>query len=408
MNTFAAWRKLNRDQRNAFIAAFLGWALDAFDYFLLVFVIKDVGKEFHASDFTVSLATLLTLAFRPVGALIFGVIGDRYGRRLPLMADIVLYSFLELITGFAPNMTAFLVIRALFGIGMGGEWGLGSSLALETLPADVRGMFSGLLQEGYSFGYLLASIVFGIAFPYTGWRGLFVIGAFPALLSLFIRASVKESPAWQAGIKREPAVPVGSVIAANGRLFIYVVLLMTAFNFMSHGTQDVYPLFLQRQHRFPPHMVSVIAVTYNIGAIIGGWFFGSLSQRIGRRKAIIWAALLGIPLIPLWAFSKTAVLLAIGAFLIQFMVQGAWGVIPAHLTELAPAMARGTFIGVAYQTGNLIASINSPLEIALAKHWHGNLGVSLASVVFVVFLCVALITSIGKERKGVDLVDAPH
>ena len=407
MNTLAAWRSLNRDQKNAFLAAFLGWALDAFDYFLVVFVISEVGKEFHASDYKVSLATFLTLAFRPAGALIFGVLGDRFGRRVPLMVDIILYSFLELITGFAPNMTAFLVIRALFGIGMGGEWGLGSALALESIPAAIRGTFSGLLQEGYAFGYLLASAVYAVAFPYVGWRGLFVIGALPALLSLFIRSKVKESPAWLEGIEKEPAVPVGKVIAANWKIFVYVVLLMTAFNFMSHGTQDVYPLFLKKQHKFDPHTVGMIGVIYNIGAILGGWLFGSLSQRIGRRPAIISAALLGIPLIPLWAFSHSAVLLAIGAFCLQFMVQGAWGVVPAHLSELAPAMARSTFIGLAYQTGNLIASINLPLEIRLKDHFHGDFGKAIAIVGFIVFIALAVITSLGTERRGVEFVDKP-
>jgi len=387
------------------MAAFLGWALDAFDYFLVVFVISEVGKEFKATEYTVSLATFLTLAFRPVGALIFGALGDRFGRRVPLMVDIILYSFLELITGFAPNMTAFLVIRAMFGIGMGGEWGLGSALALESLPSNLRGMFSGLLQEGYAFGYLLASVVYGIAFPYVGWRGLFVIGALPALVSLFIRAKVKESAAWEAGIKKEPSVSVGKVIAANWKVFVYVVLLMTAFNFMSHGTQDVYPLFLKKQHKFDPHTVSLISITYNIGAILGGWFFGSISQKIGRRRAIICAALLGIPMIPMWAFSHTAVMLAIGAFCLQFMVQGAWGVIPAHLSELAPALARGTFIGLAYQTGNLIASVNLPLEIKLKDHFHGNFGMAIACVVFVVFIAVATITSLGVEMREVEFVD---
>lgn len=409
MSTIAAWRQLNRAQRNAFIAAFLGWALDAFDYFLLVFVINDVGKEFHASDYVVSLATFLTLAFRPVGALIFGILGDRFGRRIPLIVDIVLYSLLELITGFAPNMTAFLVIRALFGIGMGGEWGLGSALALESLPASIRGTFSGLLQEGYAAGYLIASVVYGVAFPYVGWRGLFMVGAIPALLSLFIRSSVQESPAWLQS-RRSPSTTekpmgVGQVIAANWKIFVYVVLMMTAFNFMSHGTQDVYPLFLKKEHKFDPHTVGTIGVIYNLGAILGGWFFGGISERIGRRRAIVCAVLLGIPLIPLWAFSKTAVLLALGAFLLQFMVQGAWGVVPAHLTELAPAMARGTFIGLAYQTGNLIASVNLPLEIKLADHWHGNFGLSIATVVLIVFIALAIITALGTEKRGAEFVD---
>jgi SHS family lactate transporter-like MFS transporter len=431
MSTLAAWRTLTSDQKNAFVAAFLGWALDAFDYFLLVFVIKDVAHEFHAAKLTVTLATMLTLAFRPVGALIFGVAGDRYGRRIPLMVDILVYSFLELLTGFAPTMTAFLVLRALFGIGMGGEWGLGSSLALETLPADVRGTFSGLLQEGYPAGYLLASVVYGLAFPYVGWRGLFMIGALPAVVSLFIRARVKESPVWlnsrtqattasanAGGLVPDASGPTtkpqpnpdnplnpgkNSGLLAPARLFAYLVLLMTCFNFMSHGTQDLYPLFLQTQHHFDPATVSRIAIVYNCGAFLGGWFFGGLSQRLGRRRTIVTAALFAIPMIPLWAFSPTAVLLAVGAFAMQFMVQGAWGVVPAHLTELAPGLSRGTFIGLAYQTGNLIASVNAPLEQHLADRWGGNYALALAAVVGVMVIVLAIVTALGPEAKGADL-----
>jgi len=405
MDIIPILRSLDKDQRNAFAAAFLGWCLDAFDFFVLVFVIKDVAREFHATKTWVTFAMTATLAMRPVGALIFGIAADRFGRRGPLMADIILYSILELLSGFAPTLTIFLVLRALFGIGMGGEWGLGASLALESAPPDKRGALSGLLQEGYVVGYLLAAIVYGLLFKYVGWRGMFFIGAAPALLSLFIRAKVKESPAWltQRG-KAMPAM-LWSDIRRNAGLFAYLVILMAAFNFMSHGAQDVYPTMLQTQHHFSPHTVGKIAVIYNIGALLGGLFFGSLSQRIGRRKAIVIAAILAIPMIPLWAFSHSAVMFAIGALLLQFMIQGAWGVIPAHLTELAPSLVRGTFIGFAYQCGNLIASIIGPVQSSLGEiRFHGNYALALAITVLIAVIAVALTAGLGKERHGIVFV----
>ena len=357
---------LNADQKNAFAASFLGWTLDSFDYFLLIFVISDVASEFHVDNTAVAYATTLTLAMRPVGALIFGWAADRYGRRLPLMLDILFYSLIELVTGFSPNLTTFLVLRALFGIGMGGEWGVGASLAMESAPEEARGLLSGILQEGYVVGYLLAAVAYAFVFPVLGWRWMFFIGVLPALLSLFIRLRVRESPVWQKTRREKLDWP--ALIKGNWTRFLYLVLLMTAFNFMSHGTQDIYPTFLKKQHHFNPHTVSAIAIIYNIGALCGGIFFGALSQTYGRRKAIVTAALLALPLVPLWAFSHTAGMLALGAFLMQFMVQGAWGAIPAHLTELSPNALRGVFPGLAYQLGNLCASINGPLQTTIAEH----------------------------------------
>jgi MFS transporter, SHS family, lactate transporter len=417
VNLISVWRMLSRDQRNAFVASFFGWALDAFDYFVLVFVIADVVKAFHTTKTDVAFALTLTLAMRPVGALIFGLAGDRYGRRIPLIVNVIVYSALELITGFSPALSVFLVCRALFGIGMGGEWGLGASLALESVPAEARGALSGLLQEGYPVGYLLATLVYWLAYPHVGWRGMFFIGAAPALLSIFIYLKVKESPVWlerrrqlDAAIAAHSAPPdggVASALKANVGLFFYLVALMAAFNFMSHGTQDLYPTFMQSQRHFSHDTVSLIAVIYNVGAIIGGMTFGSLSERIGRRKAIVTAALFALPIVPLWAFSPTAALLALGAFLMQVMAQGAWGVIPAHLSELSPPALRGTFTGFAYQCGNLIASINAPLQTVLAARYFGGedtgLGAAMACVVGVTVVAVAVITALGREKRGSNL-----
>jgi len=395
-------RALTPVQRNAFLAAYLGWTLDAFDFFILVFVIPDVAKDFKVEKTAVTYAIFLTLAFRPVGAFLFGWLGDRFGRRIPLLIDVVFYSIMELLSGFAPNLTAFLILRAVFGIAMGGEWGLGASLAMETVPARTRGLLSGILQQGYPVGYLLAAVVFRFVFPVLGWRWMFFIGVLPALLSLFIRFGVQESPVWVQSQKKRATQSLGWTVRRNLGLFAYMAVLMAAFNFMSHGTQDNYPTFLRVQHHFNPDTVSAIAITYNVGAIFGGIFFGALSQRIGRRRAIIIASLLALPIVPLWAYSHTAGMLALGAFGMQFFVQGAWGVIPAHLSELAPNALRGTFTGLAYQTGNLIASYNATLQSRIAESHGNNYSLALASVILVVLLAVAGVTALGREAPSVD------
>ena len=408
---FEVLRKLTPPQRNAFLAAFLGWTLDAFDYFVLVFVMKDIAAEFHVSEHAVAYALMLTLACRPIGALLFGMAADRYGRRIPLMVNIVCYSAINLVCGFSPNLTVLFVLRALFGIAMGGEWGLGASLAMETIPPESRGFLSGLLQEGYSTGYLLAAVAYGLVFPVLGWRWMFFIGALPALLSLFIRTKVQESPAWEEENRRRksaagegrPRVPLalGPIVRQHGRLFLYLVVLMTAFTFMSHGSQDVYPTFLQKQHHYKPGVVSSIAIIYNVGALLGGMYFGGLSQRVGRRRAIMTAALLALPIIPLWAFSHSIASFALGGFLMQFMVQGAWGIIPAHLSELSPNIVRGTFTGLAYQLGNLLSSANAPLQTYWAARLHGNYAVVMSIVMTIVLLSVAIVTGLGKEARDV-------
>ncbi|MBV8977069.1 MAG: MFS transporter [Alphaproteobacteria bacterium] len=395
-----ALKDWTKAQKHVVAASYLGWTLDAFDFFLMVFVIKDVAKEFGVGHEAVALAITLTLAFRALGAFVFGRLADRYGRRPVMMLDVGLYSVLGFSTAFAPNLTMFLIIRALFGIAMGGEWGIGASLTMETVKPESRGFVSGLLQSGYPTGYLLASIVYYLLYAAIGWRGLFMVGLAPALLILYIRSSVPESPGW----KREHArVSFLDVLRRHGGLALYAIVLMTAFNFFSHGTQDLYPTFLQVQHKFAPHTVGTIAVIYNIGAILGGIAFGSLSQKLGRRRTIVLAALLALPAVWLWAFSPSAAMLAAGAFLVQFFVQGAWGVIPAHLNELSPAEARGTFPGTVYQLGNFIASSNAVLQAHIAASQGGNYSLALAGVAIAAALAIALLALAGPEARSARL-----
>ena len=430
MGALALMRSLTSNQRNAFVASFLGWTLDAFDFFVVTFVVIHIAHDFKQQVATVTLAITATLAMRWLGALIFGMLADRFGRRLPLMIDILFYSVVELLTAFSPNFTIFFILRALYGIGMGGEWGVGASLALESLPTESRGFFSGLLQEGYSVGYLLASIAFFLVYPNFGWRPLFIIGVLPALLVVFIRQRVPESPVWVqrnaarlagAGAAPTPVAtqrqtaptrkqPIGKLVA----LYIYAILLMSAFNYMSHGTQDLYPTFLEAQRKLAPGGVTIIAIIYNIGAIIGGMVFGFYSQRWGRRRLIIIAAILGIVVIPLWVFSPSIVLLTVGAFLMQFFVQGAWGVIPIHLNEISPGGARGTFPGFTYQLGNVISAPAAFLEASFAASYFksGNVAdyaKAQAVLALIIFLLVILFTAIGQfwighEKRGIDFV----
>lgn len=380
--------------------------MDAFDYFIVVFVYADIAKTFGHTKTDVAFLTTATLVMRPVGALLFGLWADRVGRRLPLMVDVIFYSTVGFLCAFAPNFTVLVILRLLYGIGMGGEWGLGAALAMEKIPPHRRGLFSGLLQEGYLFGYFAATIASLIVVDWWGlsWRWLFGLSLLPAMVSLLIRYRVSESQVWQATQNRMKLTSSGIrdvfTDPAVIRRFCYLVLLMTAFNWMSHGSQDIYPTFLTSADGADlPHVtVKWIAVIYNIGGIIGGLIFGALSQRLGRRYTIIWCAVMGLPIVPLFAFSRSAAMLCLGSFAIQFFVQGAWGVIPAHLTEMSPDAIRGFYPGVTYQLGNLLAAFNLPLQEHLAAA-HGY-PFALAVTLVPVLIAVAVLTAIGKDATG--------
>ena len=401
-------KALDKTQRAAFFAAFLGWALDAFDYFLLTFILKDIAADFKVKVTEVSLAITLTLVARPFGAFIFGRLADRFGRKPVLQADVAIYSVLALVSAFSPNLATLLVLRFAFGLAMGGEWGIGASLALETIPAKSRGVVSGLLQQGYPVGYFLGALA-NLLLPTIGWRGMLMLGVAPALLIMFIRRHVPESPAWEAVHRGDATAKRPSFAAAmKGRwpMLFYAVALMTPFNFFSHGSQDLYPTFLRVQHGFSPGVVTTLTIVLNLGAIVGGLTFGALSEKIGRRKAIVLAALLALPIIPLWAFSSTPLMLGLGAFLIQIAVQGAWGVVPAHLNELSPPEARGTFPGFAYQIGNLIAAGNATIQAGIAESHGNNYALALALTIAVVAVALSVVAWFGPERKGVDFARA--
>lgn len=402
-------QRLTADQRNSFVAALLGWTMDAFDYFIVVLVYADIAKTFHISKAEVAFVTTATLIMRPVGALLFGLWADRVGRRLPLMVDVMFYSVVGFLCAFAPNFTVLVILRLLYGIGMGGEWGLGAALAMEKVPVERRGFFSGLLQEGYAFGYLLASVASLVVIDWLGlsWRWLFGLSIVPALISLVIRYRVEESEVWEAAQDQMKltSTRIRDVLRSGAiiRRFIYLALLMTAFNWMSHGTQDVYPTFLGAHANQGAGLASTtvkwIVVVYNVGAIIGGLVFGTLSQRFSRRYTVVFCAILALPIVPLFAYSRSAAMLCLGSFLMQLFVQGAWGVIPAHLTEMSPDAIRGLYPGVTYQLGNLLAAFNLPIQERLAES-HGY-PFALAATIVPVLIAVAVLTLIGKDATGI-------
>lgn len=390
------------DAVNAVLASFLGWALDAFDFFVLVFTVPAIAKEFGTDIKAIAFTITVTLAFRPVGAFIFGLMADRYGRRLPLMIDLVFYSVVEVASGFAPTYTWFLVLRALFGIGMGGEWGIGASLAMEKVPVQWRGVLSGLLQGGYAVGYLLAALCYFFVFPTWGWRPMFWIGGLPALLALFIRFGVKESEVWE---KKKHANwgDLGRGIVGQWRIFLYMTGLMTMMIFLSHGTQDMYPTFLKVQRGFDPREVAKIAMVYNVGALLGGVSFGFFSDRFGRKRAMLTGILLAILMIPLWAYARTTPLLVLGAFLMQFMIQGAWGVIPAHLSELSPDSVRGFLPGFSYQCGVLLGGSVAYIEAFLAEHV--SFSHAMAGTAVTTFVIAAIVVGFGPEKHSARFGD---
>lgn len=390
-----------REQWHAVSASFLGWTLDAFDFFAVVFLVGTLATQFHVSKTDIIWTLTATLAMRPVGALLFGLFADRYGRRSALMANVLCFSVLELLCGFSTGFTMFLILRTLYGIGMGGEWGVGASLAMETVPKRWRGLFSGILQSGYSVGYLLAAVGARFILPSLGWRAMFWAGGVPALLALYVRARVPEPEAW----KRQRVTSTRTILASvtgNWKSFVYLVFLMTLMMFLSHGTQDLYPDFLKSAHHLTSNTVSSVAILYNVGAVLGAVIFGQLSERLGRRRGMTLALILSLVVIPLWAFGSSIAGLALGAFLMQVGVQGAWGIIPAHLTELAPASARSLLPGLAYQLGILIAAPTNTLEYALRDHV--GYGWALAGFELCVIVLGIAAINLGKERRGHDFM----
>jgi SHS family lactate transporter-like MFS transporter len=385
------------NQRNAVLASFFAWTFDAYDFFVLTFVITDVARSFGRSRPDIALTITLSLAMRPVGALIFGVMADRVGRRLPMILNVLLFAVLSVASGLAPTYRAFLLFRLLFGIALGAQWGVGASLALESVSPRWRGLLSGLLQGGYTLGNLIAAIAFRLVYPAFGWRALFFLGGAPVLLSLFIMTSVKESPVWSEhrsdwGSYRRQAV-------ASWRLLAYFVAFVAMAAMMAHGTQDMYPTFLRQGRQFSAERTAVITMISMIGACAGGLLVGWFSDRVGRRRAMVIATVCGLGIVPIWVAAPSLPLIIGGAFVMQFCVQGAVGIMPAHLNELTPGSMRGFFPGFAYQVGVMCASSITYVESLLGEHF--SYAAAMGILVSVVLVCAAVVFAVGPEKKGV-------
>ena len=408
MKLIRTFARLTPAQRHAYFAALGGWTLDAFDFFIFILCLDAIRSDFRTTIQAVAFGITLTLAMRPVGALVFGWMAEKYGRRPVLMLNVLSYALIELATAFSPNLAVLIALRAAFGFAMGGEWGVGAALAFETLPAEGRGFFSGLLQEGYVLGFLLAAALSRLLFSVVGWRGMFVIGAAPALLVLYIRRGVAESPAWLAGRHRKRAsmVQLWRIARTNVLLLLYMIVLMAFFNAFSHGSQDLYKPFLLKQLRLGNATADDLIMIMNVGALLGGICFGSLSERIGRRKAIALAAVLSLPVIPLWTYAPSVPLLALGAFLMQFMVQGAWGVVPAHLNELSPPGVRAVLPAFAYQLGNLAMALLAPVQAGIAERHGNDYAWMLAWTLGIVAVTLTLVTLAGPEARSLELSES--
>lgn len=382
---------------NAVAAGFLGWTIDAFDFFVLVFSVSAIAKDFGRSIPAIALTITASLVMRPVGAFIFGLLADRYGRRPVLMANIIFYTLMEVLSGLAVSYGGFFALRLLYGIGMGGNWGVGASLALESVSAKRRGLVSGLLQEGYALGNLLAAAAFYTIFPHWGWRAMFFAGAFPALLTLLLCTRVRESSAWHES--RTDWRTYRQAIFRNRRLFLYLVALMTIMTFISHGTQDMYPTFLQRQRHYDVNTTALVSAISMLGAIAGGLIFGHFSDQWGRRRTMVSAVLLAVAVIPLWVLAPNQPLIILGGFLMQMMVQGSWGVVPAHLNELSPVQLRGFFPGLAYQLGVVLSSSVGYIEAVLGEHF--SYAAAMGGLAATVLVIGAVVIWLGPEAKGV-------
>ncbi|HEY6293750.1 MAG TPA: MFS transporter [Terriglobia bacterium] len=388
----------------AVAAGTLGWILDAFDFFVVVFLVDALAAHFRVAKSSIIWTLTATLATRPLGALLFGLMADRYGRRQPLMAAVAYFSVIEALSGLAVSFPMFLALRALYGIGMGGYWGVGASMAMESAPPRWRGLLSGLLQGGYPVGYLLAAVAARLILPAWGWRPMFWAGLLPAAITLYITYRAPESEAWRQ--HRQPSFrAIVRVLLDHSQSFAYLLLLLTLMIFFSHGTQDLYPDFLRTAHHIPPNVVAYLAMFYNVGAVLGTVVVGHSSELLGRRKGIILSLVLCLLVIPAWAFGHSLAMLAAGAFLMQAGVQGAWGVIPAHLNELSPDAVRSLFPGLIYQLGVLFGSPTNTIEYALQSRF----GYTWALTTFAGLTILALIVmfALGPERKGRSFLKQP-
>lgn len=406
------WSEVQPEQWRTLLASWAGWVLDAFDFTLVLLVLGDIAKAFGVGLVAMGIVLTGTLIGRLFGGILSGVWADRVGRRTPLMISILAYSLFELLSGFAPTYIVFLIFRFLFGIGMGGEWAAGTSLAMESWPKRSRGIASGFLQGGWPVGYLLATIVYGIVFPVWGWRALFFIGAAPALLVLFIRSRVKESPVWLEShrqLQREGRRPGLSLL----RLFhrdtmattLHASAVMGAMLFSYAAISSFWPTFLSSTLHLSVSDKTLFLILLNLGSLAGYWTAGWISERAGRRPTLVGFALLSACFIPLYVLTTVRTLVMIGGILMGAIGIGLWGVVPAYLTERFPTSIRGVGPSTAFHIGAVLGSFTPTLQALLVRN-----GLTLAHSMGVTILAAALILAalvfFGPEPRGREFAPA--
>ncbi|KAI9739140.1 MAG: hypothetical protein M1834_007353 [Cirrosporium novae-zelandiae] len=418
-NPFKLLAMLNTQQWMFFLVAFFAWTWDAFDFFTVSLTVEDLAESFNRSNTDITWGITLVLMFRSVGSTIFGIAADRWGRKWPFIVNNVLFIILELATGFCNDYSSFLAVRALFGIAMGGLYGNAAATALEDCPDAARGIISGMLQQGYAFGYLLAT-AFARGLVNTtshGWKPLFWFGAGPPALIIVFRLCLPETKAYQdRELVRKQRGNIAKTFMVEGKvalkkhwmLLIYLVLLMAGFNFMSHGSQDLYPTMLKSQYSFSANAITVTQVVANLGAMTGGTVIGYCSQIFGRRLSILVMCVIGGALLYSYTFVSTHAIIA-AAFFEQFCVQGAWGVIPIHLMELSPGSFRTFVVGTSYQLGNLVSSASSTIESSIGERfplpYNGEseryqYGKVICIFMGCVYAYVIILTICGPEYRG--------
>lgn len=402
------WHDVTADQWKTLGGAWAGWVLDAFDFTILLLVLADIGKSFGVSLVAMGTVVTGTLFCRLFGGLLFGTWADRAGRLLPLMVSVASFSFFSLLTALSPNFAVFFAIRLLFGIGMGGEWASGTPLAMENWPREHRGMASGILQGGWPVGYLLATLVYFVVFPIWGWRALFVVGAFPALLVLFIRRKMPESPVYLQRQERlrQRTEGIGDRFSLV-RLFqpdllrttLHAFIVMGAMMFAYYSLTTFWPTFLTSALHLGVAGKTLFLVCLNASSLIGYWGAGWLSERFGRRPTLVGYAMLAVVSLPLYSLVPGAWAVFVGGLLIGALGVGLWGVIPAYLSERFPTSARAAGSGTAYHVGAAIGSF-AATAVALIDAAGASLGQAIALGGAIALAAVAISVALGPEPKG--------
>jgi putative sialic acid transporter len=423
-NPFSLLMLLSAKDYLYFFVGFFAWTADAFDFHALSIQTTKLAKWYHTTNTEITTAITLTLLLRSVGAAVFGLLGDRFGRKWPMVANMIILGVLQIATIYSATFQQFLAVRSLFGLFMGGVYGNAVAMALENCPTEARGLMSGIMQQGYSFGYVLAACAnLGVGNATETWKTVFWVAAGLSIAAGLLRCCFPESKQFIEHKKTGQQVTASdfwketkSMLAQEWRMVIYCIILMTWFNYYSHTSQDSYTTFMTDQKELAGLGPTRASIWMKTGACVGGTIIGYLSQWIGRRRAIVGAAFISACLIPAWILPTSETSLSVSGFAIQFFVQGAWGVIPIHLNELSPPAYRSSFPGITYQIGNMISSPSAQIVNAIAEsnfvaNGSGELvsayGPTMGIATAIIAVGIMVTAGLGPERRGRSFDAAP-